>query len=356
MSEKTAIQWTDATWNPVVGCSIVSPGCTNCYAMKMAGRLEAMGSPIYAGHTMKTKAGDVWNGKVSPSNWGQVIEPLSWRAPRRIFVNSMSDLFHDGVADAIIDTVFAVMALCRRHTFQILTKRPERMRAYLAVGEEALSWRWLRAAGDVLGRDEGGAVIEGAWPLPNVWLGTSVEDQARADERIPHLLATPAAVRFLSCEPLLGPIDLYNGDPDPRLGGLSATATYLGDWWPAGAPKDAPSNHGVDWVIVGGESGPNARPMHPDWVRSLRDQCAAAEVPFFFKQWGEWVETKWQHCSHPVAAGQIGTGFQNTPVAGYGLDHPSFGLDRVGKKRAGRALDGIEHNSFPHPELVEGKA
>lgn len=277
MAETTAIAWTDATWNPTVGCSVISPGCTNCYAMRLAGRLEKMGSPIYGGHTMMTRAGAVWNGKVGGSNWGQIIKPLSWRRPRRIFVNSMSDLFHENMPEEIIDTVFAVMALCPQHQFQVLTKRAGRMQDYMAsaanriwdrVSETPDDWRVPRADGDPMlpalaahGATWGG---ERPWPLRNVWLGVSVEDQERADERIPLLLATPAEVHFLSCEPLLGPIDFR------KVPGFNRVNLSLHGWW----------------VICGGESGPHHRPLNLDHARALRDQCCGAGVPFFFKQVG----------------------------------------------------------------------
>jgi protein gp37 len=261
VADGTGIEWTDATWNPTVGCSVVSPGCTNCYAMKMAGRLEAMGSPVYRGHTLKTKAGFVWNGKVSSSNWGQIIKPLSWKKPRRVFVNSMSDLFHDGLPDTVIDQVFAIMALCPQHTFQVLTKRPERMREYCSdpatPGRVDLIRQIILA-----GRrgDQWNTPPTLLWPLDNCWLGTSVEDQVCADERVPNLLATPAAVHFLSCEPLLGPVDLTGYLADLECG-----------------PR-------VDWVIAGGESGPHRRQMDLAWARSLLRQCREFRVPFFGKQ------------------------------------------------------------------------
>jgi protein gp37 len=260
---KTKIEWSDSVWNPVVGCSIISSGCTNCYAMKMAGRLEMMGSPIYRGHTTKTKAGYVWNGKVAASNWGQMIKPLSWKKPRRIFVNSMSDLFHEAMPVEVIDQVFAVMALCPQHTFQLLTKRFSRMRDYCLdrtmpgrVGKqmEAIGGDGKRGRGEV------------GMPLPNVWLGASVEDQHAADYRVPALLETPAAVRFLSCEPLIGPVSLRKW----------LTAPDDDHLWQ--------DNGQLHWVIAGGESGPGHRRVDLDWMRSLRDQCAAAGTPFFGKQ------------------------------------------------------------------------
>jgi protein gp37 len=220
----------------------------------------------------------VWNGKVEASNYGQMIKPLSWKKPRRIFVNSMSDLFHEDMPEAVIDQVFAVMALCPQHTFQVLTKRAERMRKYLiarnGMGNSALC-RAINAIPAALGNRHGALEM----PLPNVWLGVSVEDQQRADERIPHLLATPAEVRFLSCEPLLGPVDLagyLDGHEDNGVDLSRDVGSRVGaciGWTPP-----------LDWIIAGGESGPGKRPMDLAWMRSLRDQCAAAGVPFFGKQ------------------------------------------------------------------------
>ena len=256
----TNISWTDETWNPVVGCERVSPGCAHCYAKAI--------------HDMRHQA--FHEQKSVPQQYAQPFEhvqlmydrlerPLHWRKSRRIFVNSVSDLFHKDVPDEFIDEVFNVMWRAHWHIFQILTKRPERMKEYM----------------------------EGRWylvnkVLPNVWLGTSVENQRWANERIPLLLHTPAAVRFLSCEPLLGPLDIA-----PFLhkslrvhiclkchyfSNVSGETHCPNDGWEL-VPDVA-----IDWVIVGGESGPNYRTMHFDWARSLRDQCVAAGVPFFFKQ------------------------------------------------------------------------
>lgn len=249
MGDKSAIEWTDATWNPVVGCSVTSPGCKNCYAMKMAGRLDAMGVEHYRGLTRKVKGKAVWTGKTAEAPMHILKQPQHWKKPRRIFVNSMGDLFHDGVPWHWLDAVFTVMEKCPQHTFQVLTKNPERMRDYVRRFDV----------------------------LPNVWLGVSVEDQRRANERIPALLETPAAVRFVSCEPLLGPLDLRNIQPHERYE-LDALTGYDFDQGTVGER--------LDWVIVGGESGPGARPMDPDWAHLLRDQCQAAGVPFMFKQWG----------------------------------------------------------------------
>lgn len=311
MGDKTGIEWTDATWNPLAGCSIVSPGCTNCYAMKMAHRIEAMSAAQgkethYAGTTKQSKAGAVWTGKINLAPDHILTQPIRWKRPRKIFVNSMSDLFHEDVPDEWIDQVFAVMAMSPQHVFQILTKRPERMRAYMTdpaapariydrvcdMTLEGDADAVLVASSDLLAFAPAGPhVILGVWPLSNVWLGVSVEDQRRADGRIPLLLDTPAAVRFLSMEPLLGPVDLSSIDIDGESGVTPLrpwTADELSEMW---GDEIEHGQAAIDWVIVGGESGPSARPMHPDWVRSIRDQCKAADVAFLFKQWGEWMPT-----------------------------------------------------------------
>jgi len=345
VSDKTKIEWTDATWNPVVGCSIVSPGCTNCYAMKAAWRHQLQmvgrgGSP-YLGTTMLAGKDHrpVWSGTVK-FNEGVLDRPLRWSRPRRIFVNSMSDLFHDSVPDEWIDKVFAVMALASRHTFQVLTKRAERMRAYCSNIQKHGRWLAMEEIALRMGYEPRGRHNDGFdWLahhqfLPNVWLGVSVEDQARAVERIPHLLATPAAVRFISAEPLLGPLDLFAGAKF-NLNGL-----LVGEQ--------------IDWVIAGGESGPNARPMHPDWVRSLRDQCAAAGVSFFFKQWGEWAPSAnvdpadrgGHHVATVLRDGRVREWQPDFPESRL-IDTSMMAMLRVGKKAAGALLDGKEHREFP---------
>lgn len=240
MSKDSTIEWTESTWNPVTGCTKVSPGCAHCYAETFAERFRGvLGHPYEVGFDLTLRP-------------ERLELPLHWREPRRVFVNSMSDLFHEGVPENYIAKVFATMERAHWHTFQVLTKRPERA---AAIGDDL------------------------CWP-PNVWLGTSIELQ-RWTTRLDSLRRTPAAVRFLSCEPLLGPLDL-----DLSL---------------------------VDWVIVGGESGHGARRMDPDWARGIREQCRAAQVPFFFKQWGA---------------------------------YDSSGK-RVGKKKAGRQLDGRYWNEYP---------
>jgi protein gp37 len=495
MGDKTNIEWADSTWNPIVGCSIVSHGCTNCYAMKWAAQKLDGQVPHYEDTTKKVNGNAVWTGKVALAPDHILTAPLRWKKPRRVFVNSMGDLFHESVPDEWIDKVFAVMALTPQHTFQCLTKRANRMRAYcsapdvthrvakaidaiqvdrehdpnevwLAVpgyepyeasshgrvrrdgevlreqinplygrpsvtiwisnepttiyvhklvllahrgqpaeGEEAghrngnpadnrlANLRWItraqnqaekvrhgssggpakltrdqaseirlkRRAGakqqaladeygvsrSLISMIESGAVWPDAlnWPLPNCWLGVSAEDQQRADERIPDLLATPAAVRFVSAEPLLGPVNLGRIRITPNH---HTIIDALDGYANTGGPQ--PYRAKLDWVIVGGESGPRARPMHPDWARQIRDQCVAAGTPFFFKQWGEysppWPLSKGNYvgfdrvywCETP---GLVGWSDFEPKGAGY------LAMDKHGKARAGRLLDGIEHNGFP---------
>lgn len=291
MGERTNISWTDATWNPTRGCSRVSPGCDNCYAIRQARRQNAPGKP-FAGLTTVRNGRLDWSGEVMLVP--EALElPLRWRRPRRIFTCSMSDLFHPKVPFDFIDRVFAVMAVATGHTFQILTKRPERMAEYLSdpsvgarvftripslvhapTGAAARYTRWT-----ALEHKDGGIRVRDVrlrWPLANVWLGTSVEDQAAADARIPELMQCPAAVRFVSCEPLLGPIDLH---AIPWAGGTFVDVL-------TGRGDVAPIGRMLTWVIVGGESGPMYRFMDLAWARILREQCVASGVAFFYKQSG----------------------------------------------------------------------
>ena len=287
MSDKTGISWTDATWNPIVGCTKVSAGCDNCYAIRTAHRMAANPNPLVSQAYAGTESGGEWTGKVNLL--ADRLEPLRWRKPRRIFVNAQSDLFHKGVPDEFIARVFAVMALTPRHTYQVLTKRHGRMRSLLR------SDNFRPAVEDAMRGIVAAYRTErpwyAAWPLPNLWLGVSVEDQQWADIRIPALLDTPAAVRWLSCEPLLGPVDLRG-----LLQCFHCKTTHkfeLCDRMSHPVPYGALSKRHVDWVVVGGESGPGARPMHPAWARSLRDQCQAAGVPFHFKQAGSVLAREW---------------------------------------------------------------
>jgi protein gp37 len=336
----TRIEWASKVWNPVVGCSLASPGCTNCYAMRMAWRLQNMASrpdgagnfhlDHYEGTVQQSNGGPVWTGKVNVAPDDVLLAPLRRKKPTDYFVNSMSDLFHPSVPFEVVDRVFAVMALTPQHTYKILTKRSARMREYL-TGKHRNPQGWPPEADKLLFHN---------WPLSNVWLGVSVEDQRRADERIPDLLATPAAVRFISAEPLLGPINLRhrreNGDEISTTNWLHGTWQIIdGDHMRCGNLFDKAK---LDWVIVGGESGPGARPMHPDWARSLRDQCAAANVPFLFKQWGEWAPSLSGHSIAP-------DGSSPGPELWNHVD--TAWVNRIGKKRAGRLLDGVEHNGMP---------
>ena len=323
MGDKTGIEWTDATWNPVTGCDEVSPGCDHCYAKSLAERFR--GTP---GHYYEQGFDVV----LRPDKLDQ---PLRWKRPRRVFVNSMSDLFHKSIPDTYIAEVFAVMALAPQHTFQLLTKRHGRMRSLLTnprvvegpSGPLSFEDMVRNCAFNMANRNSMHAAVADTveWPLPNVWLGVSVEDQQRADLRIPALLETPAAVRFLSCEPLLGPVDLGYGEACDHS---RQRCEDIGCW---GA---------LDWVIVGGESGRGARPMHPDWARSLRDQCAAAGVPFLFKQYGDWKPT--HEGRHRVTLdGQLVEPHGGCVMSGEEL------IARVGKKAAGRVLDGVTHDGYP---------
>lgn len=280
MSDKTGISWTDATWNPIRGCSRVSEGCRNCYAERQAARIVRMGaSSAYEKLVKLTAAGEPrWTGVVD-LNAKTLAAPLRWRKPRRIFVNSMSDLFHESLTNEQIAAVFGVMAAAPRHTFQVITKRATRMRAWFAWitdGGEYRAWRRLGDHAEAMGapvyvkRKKDGRSpwndVNPSWPLKNVWLGVSVENQAAADERIPELLETPAEVRFLSCEPLIGPVDVSEYfDP--------CSVPCGEEPWPE-----------LDWIIAGCESGPGARSCDVAWLRSLRDRCAEVSVPFFLKQ------------------------------------------------------------------------
>lgn len=291
MADKTHIQWTDATWNPVRGCSRISTGCGGpnhqggCYAEKIAARFSDPGMPFH-GYAERTPHGGRWTGKLGLVESALTL-PLRWRRPRMIFVNSMSDLMHEALTDAQIDRVFGVMALAPRHAFQVLTKRSDRMRRYCndpatpervwkAAGEGSDTLPALAAHGAMWGGDT-------PWPLRNVWLGVSVEDQPNADERVPDLLATPAAVCFLSCEPLLGRLDLTKwlwGRAEP-----CALCSRDVDCFCGMEPRiKLAGERAIQWVITGQESGPGARFCDLAWERDLRDQCVAADVPFFLKQ------------------------------------------------------------------------
>ena len=269
MGQSTTIAWTDATWNPLRGCTEISPGCAHCYAAAIAARFSGPGKP-FEGLAYRDANGKAhWTGKIATAP-EKLREPLTWRKPRMVFVNSMSDLFHEDVPEEYIAAVFGIMGIASQHTFQVLTKRAARMADVLS----RLTWDQCLSALSTTypyGLTAAGAVPP--WPLPNVWLGTSVENQKCADERIPHLLRTPARVRFLSCEPLLGPIDIERATP-------------------CGYYCDETSGHvdhslrRLDWVIVGGESGPGARPCDLAWIRSIVRQCKTVGTACFVKQAG----------------------------------------------------------------------
>jgi protein gp37 len=275
------IEWTDRVWNPVRGCSRISEGCRNCYAERIAARFSGAGKPFAGFARQEAPHGPVhpddlalWEPKDRIARWtGKVAlvpeklnKPLHWRKPARVFVNSMSDLFHEKLSDKDIGKVFGIMAdpCCHKHTFQILTKRPKRM------------LEWFKEAD-----------FFADYPRPHIWLGVSVEDQATANERIPLLLHTPAAVRFVSYEPALGPVDftriLLEASDTPKP---DVTFDALRGWY---APTHGEERTRIDWLIYGGESGPRARPNDIEWARSARDQCKAAGVAFFMKQAGRWL-------------------------------------------------------------------
>jgi protein gp37 len=384
---KTKIEWADATWNPITGCTKISPGCANCYAEKMSKRLAGRcGYP----------ADEPFKVTIHPD---KIDEPLKWKKPRRVFVCSMSDLFHKDVPMSIITYVLRMARSCEGHTFMILTKRPARMKEAI---REMVSW--------------------GMWPVPNIWLGVTAENQEQADERIPILLDTPAAVRFVSVEPMLGPVELspwirryyHGGKPrmkegayllppsktgkstllqyakqiDPncvqRADRVYLTTDYMSALmfamgYPNGevyrAIPDLPLEEDpdctekglsfqtpqalitsmsapiLDWVIAGGESGPGARPCHPDWIRSVRDQCQGAGVPYFFKQWGEWVPmgsefgqpNSWSSRKWQQRVDDWRPGWDGMPW----YDGNGHSMIKVGKKAAGRLLDGREWSEFP---------
>ena len=296
----TKIEWTDETWNPATGCTRVSEGCKNCYAKRMARRLAGRyGYPKVPHHF------DV------VLHLDRLLQPPKWKKSRRVFVCSMGDLFHENVPNSFIECVFNIMVGSSQHIFQVLTKRPLRMRNFIKTYYPGLA------------------------NARHIWLGVSVENQATADERIPLLLQTPAAVRFVSCEPLLGPADLSKWLRERR-----------GGYFPIGLPRQQPclpSNWHqppLDWIIVGGESGPSARPMHPQWARDIRDQCQAASIPYFHKQNGEWLPG----CKKLL---EEGYGKVWTVCLQNQNDKQPQIMWRVGRKRAGRLLDGEPWEEMP---------
>ncbi len=343
MGDKSKIEWTDATWNPIIGCSPVSAGCDNCYAERVAARFSVKkpreGALVETSADIEGYYYDVinhegqWNGKTELKGH-KLPEPLRWRKPRTVFVCSMGDLFHESVPDEWIDKVMGIIASAYRHRFMILTKRPRRMLQYF----EADARNELIASAAGFANENGDAVADfvltQGLPIPNLALGVSIEDQKTADERIPILLQTPAAYRFVSYEPALGLVDFgkYFGNLNYRkcdkcsmIGEDGLRCPHCG--------QHATCSQPIDLVITGGESGPKARPMHPDWARSVREQCEAAGVPFHFKQWGEWKLTHESRCNDPGIKGKPWHNFD-----------PDTSVCRLGKRAAGRLLAGKEHN------------
>lgn len=330
MGDKTGIEWTDATWNPIRGCTRVSEGCRNCYAERVAARFSDPGQPYHGlarrvavahddktGRVLETEAR--WTGDVALVE-ERMLDPIRWRKPRMIFVNSMSDLFHEGVPDEWIWQIFGVMAVSTRHTFQILTKRPERMSKFVNSFDGAE--RFVSYLFDTF-RALATCDMAHEWPLPNVWLGVSVEDQKTADERIPQLLDSQAALHWVSYEPALGPVnfgDLLGGSFDALTGREKSRF-------------DAEAK--IDWIVCGGESGPGARPMHRDWAQSARDQCISTGTPFFFKQWGEWTPDQFDFAKPSIK-------------------ERGYIFSKVGKKQAGDLLDGKRHHEFPKRRSSNG--
>lgn len=304
MSSK--IEWTEDTWNPLIGCDKISAGCKNCYAIKTAWVRQhnpAMAEK-YAGVVEKTANGSLnWTGKIN-FHQPSLLKPLNTKKPTVFFVNSMSDLFHESVPFEYINAIFSVMSDCDWHTYQVLTKRAQRMYEF---------FEWKRAQFGI------------SWsPKDNVWIGVSVEDQKTADERIPWLLGVPVKVKFLSCEPLLGPVDIM--------------------WFDLQFKVQGP---GIGWVICGGESGPNSRPMHPDWARSIRDQCEVSGIPFFFKQWGNWMPIGMPKDEESVVPLRYNEQWLNV-AGGMGFHGEEvWRMRNVGKKAAARSLDGKVHNEYP---------
>ena len=310
MGKTTGIEWAESTWNPTVGCTKISPGCDRCYAETFVNRFEgSKGFPLPFDEMLLR--GEKF-----------LRLPSTWKEPRRVFVNSLSDLFHQDIPDEFICRVFDVMLTERRHTFQVLTKRHGRMRSFVT--------KYLSGGFATQPLETSPLLFTVDNPPPNIWLGVSVEDQHWATVRIPALLETPAAVRWISAEPLLGPLDL---------------GVWLYDLGSSMGPV-------LDWVVVGGESGAGARPMHPDWVRQVREDCNDAGVPWLFKQWGEWAP---RDVTGPILSADRSACVSLDGTAHLGSDYPicypneSDGahMKRYGKKLAGRTLDGRTWDGYP---------
>lgn len=326
MADRTKIEWcrdpkdgsAGATWNPITGCSVASPGCTNCYAMRLAGTRLA-DHPSRAGLTKEVNGNHVWTGEVRLNEYW-LYQPIRWNKPRMIFVCAHGDLFHESVPVEWIVQVFAVMIAAPQHTYQVLTKRSARMR-------QVMQWLYETEEGSdaLVEAVESFAPetdLDFTVPPEHIWMGVSAEDQQRWDERVENLRDTPAAVRWVSAEPLIGPI--------------------------------MPNLAAIDWVVVGGESGPGARPMHPDWARDLLNACYLLGVPFLFKQWGSYQvvfdrdhdDPDWRNCSQWERKYPKGRWLNLAGGTGFHGERVVY-VTPVGKSQAGRLLDGVEHNGYP---------
>ena len=357
MAEHSAIEWTDATFNPWIGCTKVSAACDHCYAETLS--KARLGVRWGAGQPRRRTTAENWK---QPLRWNRKAEKEGRRM--RVFCASLADVFDAEVPDEWRDELFALIAMTPHLDWLLLTKRPKVAHDYITrqTKDNAEAVRVMLTAHYA---PKGKWCEQIAWPLPNVWLGATVEYQAMAEARIPRLLATPAAKRFLSMEPLLGPVDLtripwrfngFSGETVKTVNALTGNITINDPVFGGGGGVI-----GLDWIIAGGESGANARPSHPDWFRSLRDQCAAAGVPFLFKQWGEW----WPWTA-PLDGSVLGSDHgpppdrvPSAPVAGdsrvhwWALpddDHLQPFSYRIGKKAAGRLLDGTLHDGIPQPQ------
>lgn len=289
---KSKIEWTERVWNPTTGCNKVSQGCKNCYAELMHKRLMKMSPEKYAKPFLDG----------AYSHLDTLTIPATWKKPSLVFVNSMSDLFHEDISFEFIAAVFSVMSDIDRHTYQVLTKRPERMVKFYEWQAARLGAEWM--------------------PSNNVWIGVSVEDQETADKRIPYLLQCKAAVRFLSCEPLLGIIKFKPVVWETLLGNMQTPGLFTG----------------IDWIIVGGESGHKARPLNPEWVKHILAQCLVAGVPVYFKQWGEWVPNN--HSFTKID-------FTKSKAKCKELIADGYQFFKVGKNKSGRLFGGVEYTEFP---------
>lgn len=335
MADKSKIAWCDATINPCYGCSPVSPACDHCYAARLADRM-AHNVAVCQYYEGLTDRDGQWTGRVNffPE---RMTQALSWENPRSIFVGSMTDIFQEAVPDQFLDDVFSTMALASWHTFILLTKRPSRMLEYVnGISSEPVDSPRDCSVFDPWRSVHGSEYGQRPWPLPNVILMSTIEDQPRADERAP-IMAELGGLGWktgVSIEPMLGPVNVEN---------IQGALWLYDDEFGSGVRMRA---NGISWVIAGGETGPGARPMHPDWIRSLRDQCKGAGVPFFFKQWGEFGICHENGVPNPVGL-NCGFGDRSCTERDKAFDSTMLGMCRVGKRKAGRILDGQEWNEFP---------